>query len=222
MSSSPQASPNPETAAPHDAKGRFVRGNVGGPGNPFGRRVADLRKIILAALNDAEMLAITQAMIARAKAGDVAAARLLYQYALGKPAKAANPDRVDIDEFNLREDAAIPTDEWMPMLDRFPADSINQLVGEAQPRLEQGHVAAIVTGMKTDHSTPASRRAARKEAKRLRRQANAPSPNPAMRVLRTDDRCVPSTPSLEVLRLCGGEAPSSGASRSSLSLGKIT
>ena len=178
MSTTPQV---PVAAAPpqQDAKGRFVRGNAGGPGNPFGRRVAELRKIIVETLNDAEMLAITLAMIARAKAGDVAAARLLFQYALGKPAKAVEPDRIDIDEFNLREDAAIPATEWASILNRFPADSINQLVGEAQPRLEQEHIAAIVTGMKTDHSTPASRRAARKEAKRLRRQANAPSPNGA-------------------------------------------
>jgi hypothetical protein len=177
MSSSPPAAPSAETPPQHDARGRFVRGNAGGPGNPFGRRVAELRKIIVDALDDAEMRAITQAMIVRAKAGDVAAARLLYQYALGKPARAANPDRVDIDEFNIREDAAIPANDWMPILNRFTADSVNQLVGEAQPRLEQEHIAAIVTGMKTKKETPASRREARKEAKRLRRQKNAPSPN---------------------------------------------
>jgi hypothetical protein len=177
MSSSPPTAPAAETPIQHDAKGRFRPGNPGGPGNPFARRIAELRKIIVDALNDAEMLAITHAMIVRAKAGDVSAARLLYQYALGKPAKAANPDRVDIDEFNLREDAAIPASDWVPILNRFTADSINQLVGEAQPRLEQEHIAAIVTGMKSDRESPASRRAARKEAKRLRRQKNAPSPN---------------------------------------------
>jgi hypothetical protein len=177
MSTSPQAAPTTDTPSQQDAKGRFVRGNAGGPGNPFGRRVAELRKIIVDALTDAEMLAITLAMIVRAKAGDVAAARLLYQYALGKPAKAVEPDRVDIDEFKLREDASIPATEWASILNRFPVDSVNQLVDQAQPRLEQEHIAAIVTGLKQDTVTAANRREARKEAKRLRRQKNAPSAN---------------------------------------------
>ena len=31
----------------HEANGRFALGNQGGPGNPFARRVAQLRKVIL-------------------------------------------------------------------------------------------------------------------------------------------------------------------------------
>ena len=36
----------------HDAKGRFTRGNPGGPGNPYARQVAALRKVILNRLTE--------------------------------------------------------------------------------------------------------------------------------------------------------------------------
>src|SRR5438093_11640077 len=79
----------------HDAKGRFTRGNPGGPGNPFARQVAQLRQVILNRLTEEDLLAITEALLAKAKEGSVGAAKLLLAYALGKPASAPDPDRLD-------------------------------------------------------------------------------------------------------------------------------
>src|SRR5882724_1888264 len=82
-------------ASGHDAKGRFTHGNKGGPGNPFARRVAALRKVILNRLTEEDLLAITEALLAKAKEGSVGAAKLLLAYGIGKPASAPDPDRLD-------------------------------------------------------------------------------------------------------------------------------
>ena len=37
----------PTSSSQHDAQGRFTSNNKGGPGNPFARRVAELRSIFL-------------------------------------------------------------------------------------------------------------------------------------------------------------------------------
>src|SRR5437773_444162 len=79
----------------HDAKGRFTRGNPGGPGNPFARRVAALRQVIINRLTEEDLLAITEALLAKAKEGSVSAAKLLLAYGIGKPASAPDPDRLD-------------------------------------------------------------------------------------------------------------------------------
>src|SRR5207247_9147011 len=79
----------------HEANGRFAKGNPGGPGNPFARQVAALRKVILNRLTEEDLLAITEALLAKAKEGSVGAAKLLLAYAIGKPASAPDPDRLD-------------------------------------------------------------------------------------------------------------------------------
>ena len=88
----------------HDAKGRWAKGNPGGPGNPFARQVARLRKIILNRLTEEDLLAITEALLAKAKEGSVGAAKLLLAYALGKPASSPDPDRLDGQELKHFKD----------------------------------------------------------------------------------------------------------------------
>src|SRR5439155_11128422 len=98
----PMSSPRPtQPAAPtpplngHDANGRFARGNPGGPGNPYARRVAKLRQVILNRLTEEDLLAISEALLAKAKEGSVGAAKLLLAYAIGKPASSPDPDGLD-------------------------------------------------------------------------------------------------------------------------------
>ena len=79
----------------HEPNGRFAKGNPGGPGNPFARRVAKLRQVILNPLTEEDLLAITEALLAKAKEGSVGAAKLLLAYGIGKPASAPDPDRLD-------------------------------------------------------------------------------------------------------------------------------
>jgi hypothetical protein len=83
------------------ANGRFVIGNKGGPGNPFSRQVADLRKAFLEAATPDRMKELSDELFTQAKAGDVAAAKLLLSYVLGKPADVPNPDRTDLDAMQI-------------------------------------------------------------------------------------------------------------------------
>jgi hypothetical protein len=95
----PDAPPCPDPAAPPDSgrgpDGKFVKGNKGGPGNPFARKIAAMRRAFFDAVTEEDLAAIARAMIEKAKAGDVAAARLVMQYTMGKPAEAVDPDRLD-------------------------------------------------------------------------------------------------------------------------------
>ena len=95
MSDRPTESAAQTPTSGHDSKGRFAKGNPGGPGNPFARQVAALRKVIIDRLTEEDLLAITEALLAKAKEGNVAAAKLLLAYGIGKPASAPDPDRLD-------------------------------------------------------------------------------------------------------------------------------
>jgi len=134
------AKQNPEEAAVEntgrDAQGRFIPGNPGGPGNPYGRRVAELRKIMLECVTDSEMRIIVGELVVQAKCGKLAAIKLLFQYILGKPAEAPNPDAVDVDEIDLYRRA--------PRLEDV-GEVVNHKVG-AQAAVELFNALVPVTG----------------------------------------------------------------------------
>src|SRR5262249_42338949 len=94
----PQAEPQSQ-APQRDAQGRFTAGNYGGPGNPFARRVAAVRQAFFDAVSDADLREMVQATVQPAKKGNCQAANLFFAYPLGKPAPAAEPDRLDADEW---------------------------------------------------------------------------------------------------------------------------
>ena len=75
----PMPSPNGRTA-----RGRFAKGNPGGPGNPYAKRVADLRAALLESVTEADIRAVARALVKRAKAGEVAAIRELLDRLVGK------------------------------------------------------------------------------------------------------------------------------------------
>src|SRR3954465_6069035 len=91
------ATPNPY----RDAKGRFSRGNKGGPGNPFGRRLAQLREFLLRSATEQNVERLANMLMERAFAGDMAATKLLLLYWIGKPKEVVEPDRVDVEEWEL-------------------------------------------------------------------------------------------------------------------------
>jgi hypothetical protein len=130
--------------ADHDAQGRFVAGN------PLGRRVAEMRQILIDALTDDAVRKIADALVERAQEGSVSAAKLLLSYALGKPPAAAEDDRA-----NARSDRAFPAG-------MNPA--ARQAAAPAAPPVPQGR------------KSPASRKAMKRMLQDLRR-GKAPSPN---------------------------------------------
>jgi hypothetical protein len=84
-----------------DARGRFIKGNAGGPGNPFARQTARLRQALVAMVSEDDILDIAAMLIVKAKGGDLSAAKLLLSYVVGKPTAAPDPDRLDHDEWQL-------------------------------------------------------------------------------------------------------------------------
>ena len=76
-----------------DAQGRFAKGNKGGPGNPFGRHLAQRRQVVAEAVSEEDLRQILAVLVAKAKEGDVPAAKLVLQYAVGKPQLFATVNR---------------------------------------------------------------------------------------------------------------------------------
>lgn len=94
-------SPNGDNGG-RDESGRFVPGNRGGPGNPFARRVAALRRVMLDSVTETDLREVVAVLVQQAKSGDVAAARELLTRIVGKPVDAVDPDNLDVDELQLR------------------------------------------------------------------------------------------------------------------------
>jgi hypothetical protein len=99
--------PIQETAASGEHKadtarqqnGQFGKGNSGGPGNPFARQVAGLRKALISSITAEDIRAIAAKLVELARAGDLAAAKLILAYTIGKPQPAVEPDHLDVQEW---------------------------------------------------------------------------------------------------------------------------
>ena len=100
------------------ANGRFAPGNLGGPGNPYARLVAALKRALIEATTPEDIAAIASKLIALAKDGNVPAAKLLFRYTLGEPAPATNPDQVDTDEWQRHRETANLTFETKDLLNK--------------------------------------------------------------------------------------------------------
>lgn len=67
-----------------DESGRFVEGNVGGPGNPHAKQVARLRTGMLQAVSEDDLRAICAKLVEQAKAGSIPAAKEVLDRCLGR------------------------------------------------------------------------------------------------------------------------------------------
>lgn len=74
------------------AGGQFAKGNSGGPGNPHGKRVAELRAALLEAVTPADIAAVAKALVLRAKQGEVPAIRELLDRLVGRAVPPADSD----------------------------------------------------------------------------------------------------------------------------------
>jgi hypothetical protein len=111
-SAAPEPQPQPETPTRQrtaaqtassngrDGQGRFAKGNGGGPGNPFARQTAALRKALVEAVTPEDITQIAHTLMILAKQGDLGACKLLFSYVLGKPQAAVDPDMLDRHEWD--------------------------------------------------------------------------------------------------------------------------
>jgi hypothetical protein len=134
------AHPTPGAPLPNgdfgrDGRGRFAKGNAGGPGNPFARQVAAFRRALCAAVTETDIQFLAQRLIQRAHAGDVAACKLLLAYVIGRPAEAVDPDTVDLQEWQMYRDNAARTEELTAMLATVPPQVACLLARAVLPHL---------------------------------------------------------------------------------------
>jgi hypothetical protein len=83
-----------------DREGRFAKGNQFGPGNPHARHCARKLALFRDAISDDEMQQIFRMLYEKAVGGDMAAAKLILSYKIGKPLPAPHPDSIDRDEWD--------------------------------------------------------------------------------------------------------------------------
>src|SRR5260370_14232838 len=77
-----QASTEPQATEQRDARGRFTKGNAGGPGNPFARQVALLRATMVHCGTPEDMAPGVRTPTEKPAAGELAAMKLCFQYVL--------------------------------------------------------------------------------------------------------------------------------------------
>jgi hypothetical protein len=99
-----------------DERGRFTKGNPGGTGNPYSKRVAELRSALLDAITSEDICSMVRSMVERAKSSDAVAFRVISPYLFGKPIEA-----------HRLEDGEDGGTEKGPILIMLPEEEINAL-----------------------------------------------------------------------------------------------
>jgi hypothetical protein len=89
------------------------------------------------AISDEEMYLLTRVLLERASAGDMSAMKMIWQYKLGKPLQAPNPDAIDRDEWNHFQKDAMTLDEMKKVLNQLPSRIGNAIVSAALPNIAE-------------------------------------------------------------------------------------
>jgi hypothetical protein len=139
---------NGSAASGRDASGRFAAGNRGGPGNPFARHTAAMRKAIADAVSPEQLAAIAAAMVKRALEGDVAAAKLVFAYAAGKPGPAADPDTLDAHELAVRRGGVATAEDVHALFEACPAGLLCAIAAIVAPQVQAHLQAAFAQGVR--------------------------------------------------------------------------
>jgi hypothetical protein len=111
-----------------DRRGRFAKGNAGGPGNPFTRRAAGFRKALCEMVTEDDIRALGSQLLVAGLAGDVAAIKLLFAYTIGRPTDAVDPDTLDVQELELYQRRTTPPGELQPLLHGMSAELVCELL----------------------------------------------------------------------------------------------
>lgn len=119
--STEQPTPAAQPSPGRDAKGRFTTGNTGGPGNPFGRRLAAMRQAVMNAVSADDIEALLKKLLEMAMGGDLAAAKLVLQYAVGKPKPVAEPDRTEIEASEIETEKWVTGEEFSKIVSHIPS-----------------------------------------------------------------------------------------------------
>jgi hypothetical protein len=89
-----------------DGRGRFTKGNPGGPGNPFARQMAKLRQHLLNSASPEEIDFVKAQLMELIAKQNPLAIRMYFEFIIGKAGPAVDPDRLDIDEWRLLKETS--------------------------------------------------------------------------------------------------------------------
>src|SRR5262245_26088041 len=124
--------------------GRFAAGNKAACGNPFARRMARLRSALLDAVTEGDIRELGRSLLQQAKGGDVAAAKVLLAYLVGKPAEPNDPDRLDREELELLK-------AWPSLAGAYvlieELRAVHGLGGRAKARVDPAEVLHVFRGL---------------------------------------------------------------------------
>jgi hypothetical protein len=140
----------PSAAADHngrDNRGRFVAGNRGGPGNPFARQTAALRKAAVDAVTAEDVAAIMAVLVEKAKGGDTAAAKLVLGYAVGKPTQPTEPDRLDAEELQRFKEGAEIACELPTLVESPEPELLLSVMRATRPAMTKAFGELLATGL---------------------------------------------------------------------------
>jgi hypothetical protein len=132
--------------------GRFAPGNRCGRGNPHARRQADLRAALAGAVGPDRLRKITARMADMAEAGDLEACKLLFDYLLGKPGPAPDPDRLDLEEWKLLDAQPTTAELARALIDNVDAGAAAEVLRGLLPadaagtrqRMREGDVEEVM------------------------------------------------------------------------------
>jgi len=127
--------------------------NGGGCGNPFARQVAALRRVLLEAVSPDDLRGMVSKLVELAKDGHVAAAKIVLEYTLGKPAKAVEPDQLDIEEWQHFKATAPMMREGTKLSTTYNAELPVALVRSAREANTHTQNKSIAKGL-TGHEVP--------------------------------------------------------------------
>src|SRR5262249_62344641 len=128
--------------------GRLPAATGAGPGTPSAGRTAAARKATAAAVTPEQLAAIAAAMVKKALEGDVAAAKLVFSYAAGKPAQAPDPDTLDAHELATRRGNVASADDVRALFETCPAWLVLAVAAVAAPQVQEHLQKAFAQGVR--------------------------------------------------------------------------
>src|SRR5947199_9441082 len=126
-----------ESDSGRDGRGRFRKGNKGGPGNPFNRQVARMRQVLLESVSEDDLRAIVAEVVDQAKDGDLGAAKLVLAYVVGRPVPAVDPDRLDIEEIQVYQEEVTTAEQMTNPIEGMPAGLACEMLRGMMPTLNE-------------------------------------------------------------------------------------
>jgi hypothetical protein len=113
------AEDNPSTTGDNgrDTKGKFAPGNKLAQGNPFARKVAQLRSALISAVSTEDVTAVIQKLVLLAKCGDIPAAKVLLDRVLGPSGADGESGSVTA----IMQIRVATYDDWYGNADRLPS-----------------------------------------------------------------------------------------------------